>query len=373
MANRLSHSQTSRYQNCGQSYKYFYVDKIRPTTSHAALMFGTAIDKATGQMLAPESDKTPEEVFLEYWTNQEVNNKPQYLPTFTGIVYSKNDWDEELLTENDWLELYNDKLLVNKTVVLNFIDKRNEKGFDNLNSLEKQITNHAFWLCLKNKGLYMLKAFRKKVMPKLTEVLAVQKQINLENDQGDSVIGYVDLIATVEGHGTVVLDVKTSARSYDEETSVIFSPQLSLYVHALYEEYQTRKAGFIVLNKSIIKNRTKVCSVCAFNGSGGRAKTCDNETMQTVTNKKGVSEEKLARCNGVWIETLDPEVYVQFIIEEIPEATENLVIDNISDINTAITQGVYTKNLANCLNNFGKPCDYIGLCYKGDMTNLEKK
>lgn len=372
MPNRLSHSQTSRYQNCGQSYKYYYVDKIRTTTSHAALNFGTAIDRATGQLLLPEGDKTAEEVFIEQWTTQEVNGTSQYLPTFVGIVYSKNDWDEELLNSEDWKKLLLDCGKDSETV-LNLISKREEFGYDKLKTDEKETVNLAFWLCLKNKGLYMVKAFRKKVLPKLTKVLAVQKQINLENDQGDSVLGFVDLIATVEGHGTVVLDVKTSARAYDEETSVIFSPQLSLYVHALFEEYQTRKAGFIVLNKSIIKNRTKICSVCSFDGSGGRAKTCDQETVQRVVDKKGVSKEKLVRCNGTWNETLDPEVFVQFIIEEIPQATEDLVIDNISDINTAITRGVYTKNLANCLSNFGRPCEYIGLCYKGDMTNLEKK
>lgn len=373
MANRLSHSSVTKYQHCGTAWKYHYIDKIRTKTSHAALMFGTALDRALGQMLAPEGLKTPEEIFLEQWTNQEVNGKQKYLPTLETLVYAKTDFDEELLTDVDLVELCGaTEIAIGGTeILLNIIKKRNEIGFDKLTIIEKQITNHAFWLCLKNKGFIMLKAYRKKIIPKIKKVLAVQKKIELKNDDGDEVVGFIDLIADFYDHGVVVGDNKTSARNYDEETSVIYSPQLSLYVHAVNDEYQTRKAGFIVLNKAIIKNRTKVCSVCSFVGTKGRTKTCDNETIQTVTNKKGVSEEKLARCNGEWVETIDPDCYIQFLVEEIPLQTEDLVLTNIDEINTAIKTGTYTKNLSKCNDSFGRPCEYINLCYRGSMEGLE--
>lgn len=367
MINKLSHSQATKYMNCGQAYKFHYIDRIRPTTSHAALMFGTALDRATGVLLQPGDEKrAPEEIFDYFWRFQEVNGEQRYLTTLETLVYAKTDWDEELLTDEDFV-----KTGTTKEEILALVKKRNTEGFDTLRPEDKQQVNHAFWLCLKAKGHLMIDAFRRKVMPRLKTVLDTQKSIKLENEEGDSVIGYIDLIADVEGHGIVVLDVKTSARAYDEENSVIFSPQLSLYVHAVYEEYQTRKAGFIVLNKAVIKNRKKICKVCGYNGSGGRAKTCDQETLQIIESKKG-PVEKMTRCNGEWDETIDPDIYVQFLVEEIPLATEELVIDNISDINEAIKKGIYTKNLANCTQNYGRPCDYINLCYKNDMHGLEK-
>jgi hypothetical protein len=109
-----------------------------------------------------------------------------------------------------------------------------------------------------------------------------------------------------------------------------------------------------------MKNRKKICSKCNHDGSGGRHKTCANEI-----------EGK--RCGGEWTETISPEVYVQFIIDEIPEQTENLVLENIADINTAIKTGHFTRNLSMCTNTYGGPCDYLFLCYKGKMDNLVKQ
>lgn len=356
MSNKLSHSSLSRWQQCPTSYKYHYIDKIRPTKQHAALCFGTAIDRAIGKILNPKEDeRSPKAIFDYFWRFQDIAGKQQYLPTLVNFVYSKNDFDKDLITDDDLT-----KLEMSREEMLALVNKRTELGFDNLSNLEKSKANHTFWLCLQHKGHYMIDAFEKKVMPKLKKVYAVQKYISLENDDSDSVIGYVDLIADVEGYNEpIILDIKTSSIQYDEEKSVVFSPQLTLYLHALSDEYKTRKAGFIVLNKNIIKNKTKICSVCGYDGSGARHKTCSNE----IENK---------RCGGEWKETIDPDVYTQFIIDEIPEQTENLILSNIDEINQAMKNKVYTKNIANCLNSFGRPCDYINLCYRGEMQNLTK-
>jgi hypothetical protein len=366
MINRLSHSAVGKFISCPKSYEYHYVKKIRPNILKSSLLFGSAIDKAIGELLKPTGNQTPEELFLQTWWSQEANGKKVQLLECTNLVYAKGDYDRDLITDTDL-----ESLQLTRSEIDSAIDRRNEVGFNKLYDLEQSIVNKASWVCLKAKGLYMIKAFREKVLPKLTKVHSTQEYIELENENGDKVIGYLDIVAEVEGYeGPVVLDVKTSAMKYDEEDSVLFSSQLTLYVHAVEEKYNTRKAGFIVLNKNIIKNKEKTCSKCTFDGTGGRAKTCDNETMQTVESKKG-PVEKLVRCNGEWIEKLNPEVYVQFIVDEIPSATEQIVIENIDNINTAIKTGNFTRNLSTCQNYFGGPCEYIGLCYKGSMEGLE--
>jgi hypothetical protein len=355
MANRLSHSQVSKFQQCGKAYQFWYLDKIRPIKSRSALLFGSALDKAIGVLLeANGSGQTPEEVFDAYWLHQDINGEKTYLPDNISLVYAKTDFDKDLLTPEDY-----ETIGLDRDRVLELVDKRIEVGYDNLSQDEKVSANVVFWHCLKHKGHYMIKAFREKVLPRLTKIHSTQEFIELDNGQ-DKVIGYIDIVADVEGHDEpVVLDLKTSASQYESD-SVLTSPQLSLYVHAVSEKYKTKKAGYIVLNKNIIKNKTKTCTKCGYDGTGGKHKTCNNEAGGR-------------RCNGEWKETFNPDVYVQFIIDKIPEATENLVLENIDDINVAIKTGHFTRNLSMCTNTFGGLCDYINLCYRGKMDGLTKK
>lgn len=354
--NRLSHSQVSKYQQCGKAYEFWYLKKIRPSKSRAALLFGTALDKAIGVLLDPKNNADTTELltFDETWTWQEINGVRTYLPTCTSIVYSKSDYDKDLIHKHD-----EETVGYSLEKIHEVMAKRLELGHNAITEEERKIANHTMWLCLYRKGCYMVRAFEEKVLHRLTKIHSTQEYIELDNGE-DKVIGYIDIVAEVEGYEEpIVLDLKTSAMEYGKD-SVITSPQLSLYVHAVSQKYNTRKAGYIVLNKNLIKNRKKVCSKCEFDGSGGRHKTCSNE----VGGK---------RCNGEWKETVSPEVYVQFIVDEIPTQTEDLVLENIDDINTAIKTGHFTRNLSMCTNTYGGLCDYINLCYKGKMDDLIKQ
>lgn len=359
MGIKFSHSQASRYMMCGHSYKLHYVDRIRPVVTHAALLFGTALDNALTALL---SKKPAPEVFDESFTYGFINNKREYLPTHPGLVYANADLDLDILTQDDSVLL---KVLAEKhnlpdgfllEVFEALAERKQEKGLGSLTETERSIYNLWHWICLRRKGHLMMAAFQKKVMPKVNQVLAVQEKVTLENEDADELVGYVDWVAELEGHGTVILDNKTSSIEYEED-AVLSSPQLSLYTHILEDKYNTRKAGYIVFRKGIIKNRKKICSVCGHDGSGGRHKTCD----ATVNGK---------RCNGAWNETVNPDVHVQIIINEIPKQTENIVLDNLNGITEAIKAKVFTRNLNSCSNWYGGKCPYFGKCYKEDMTGL---
>ena len=362
MANRLSHSQVSKWQQCPTAFRHYYVEKIRTTVSRAALCFGTAIDKSTGLLLEGSTLKESKAEFDLYWSTQDVNGNPTNLATYTKLVYAKSDFDKDLITEDEAKSLE-----TTKGAILDLVEKRNEKGFDSLTEKEKLISNQAFWFCLQKKGHYMLEAFKKKVIPRLTSVLSTQEKISITNDDGDEVIGYIDLVSEVKGYDKpVILDIKTSAMKYDEDDAVIFSPQLSLYMNAVGEKYDTRLAGFIVLNKNLIKNKVKTCTSCGYTAeAGSRHKTCNNEVMEGPA-----IGAKNIRCNGEWDEVIDPEVYVQFLIEEIPIAAENLVMENVDEINQAMKNGIYTKNTSSCLNSFGSPCEYLKKCWYGSDEGL---
>jgi len=347
VALRLNHSQCSKYTQCPQAYKYHYVDRIRPSLSPASLLFGSALDAALNELLKPEQNLSPEDIFLRDFTNNKINGIDTYLPTNTKLTYAASDLDLDLLSLTEEEE----------EQIIGLKNKKAKYGLDGFSFEEHQLYNQRCWESLKEKGLMMLKAYRVKVLPMFEEVLAVQVPINLSNGE-DSITGFVDVVAKVKGQGVVVLDNKTSSIEYAED-SVITSPQLTLYMHALHPEYKTRKAGYIVLRKQVRKNRVKICSVCGHDGSATRHTTCAN----TVNGK---------RCGGPLNETISPEIDVQIIIDEIPERTEDIVMDNYDSVTHAIANEVFPRNLHTCNNMYGGKCPYFNLCFKNKTDGLEK-
>jgi len=359
MKTKLSHSASNQFMDCPTKWKYHYLDKLRSKTQHAALAFGSAVDAAV-TALVKNTEKKPEDIFLYTWRFQDINGKQTYLPTATNIVYANSDYDEELLLPEDIDKLKEEfKIEDPLSEVKKVYEEKEYAGFDGLPEDRKKLLNYANWLSLKRKGLLMVQAVRDKVVPKIKKMHGAQVYCKLENDVGDMIVGYADMVAEWEGHDEpIIFDFKTSAKDYAVD-SVLTSPQLTLYVHCLSDQFRdTRKAGYIVLNKNVRKNRTKTCKKCNYANEGTNHKTCNNTT-------DGI------RCNGEWDFSLDPEIFVQIVIDKIPEKTEEIVLENFDYINTAIKNGVYHRNFSSCVRTFGK-CVYYNLCYKDSMDGLEK-
>ena len=359
MTNKLSHSASNQFMDCPTKWKYHYVDRLRSKTQHAALAFGSAVDAAFTSILK-DKDKKPEDVFAYFWRFQEINGKETYLPTATNIVYANSDYDEELLQPEDIRKLAEEfKIELPLQEVNKVYEEKEYAGFDNLPEDRKRLLNYANWLSLYRKGLLMIDAMREEVLPKIKKLHGTQVYCKLENDVGDLVVGYADMVAEWEGYDEpIVFDFKTSAKDYAVD-SVLTSPQLTLYVHSLSSNYNnTRRAGYIVFNKNIRKNKTKVCRQCDYLNEGTSHKTCNNVVNGT-------------RCNGEWNVKINPKVYVQVVIDSIPEKTEEIVLENFDYINASIKNGVFHRNLQNCVKSYGK-CQYYNYCYKDDMSGLIK-
>ena len=365
MTIKLSHSASTTYQTCPMKWKLRYKDRLYSTKTSGALIFGTALDKAV-EVLLKERDYDKSLLQLNAsWYSQEIAGKEEILRTSTKIVYATSDLDTDLLSHDDLEDLYlsvypdgEDDVVSIIEILKSVVKQRAVIGFDMLTKDRKALLNHACWLCLLNKGELMLKAFNDKVLPQIEEVLAVQEKIELSNPEGDEIVGYTDFVVKWKGIDTpVIFDLKTSSREYEMD-AVVKSPQLTLYTHCLGKKYDTRKAGFIVLNKQVRKNKTKVCSVCKFDGSGTSFKTCNN----TIDGD---------RCNGAWVETIDPSIYVQILIADIPEKMEQLVIENLDSINKSIKNDIFTRSLDNCIQGFG-PCEFYDVCHKDNYDSVVK-
>lgn len=358
----ISHSQVSKYGMCPTSYKYHYVSRLRPRITTGALLFGSALDGALNKLLLNEGNA--EEEFVKLFTDVIINEKPTYAPTSPNIVYANADYDSSLLIEEDldFLEslAFNGIIKSSTDYISDFLNVRKKKsaiGFNLVPKQEKILYNSINWLCLRRKGFVMLEAYRKKVMPIFNKVYCVQKKIDLTNADGDTMTGFVDLIADVKGHGIVVLDNKTASKEYDKD-AVLTSPQLALYMHAVNDEYKTRKAGFIVMKKALISNTVKTCVKCGNETGASRFESCNN----TIEDK---------RCKGNFQETYKHDADIQILIDEIPEVTENIVMENLDAVNQSIKSGIFPRNFNSCHNYFGGKCAYFDKCFNNKNDGLE--
>jgi hypothetical protein len=350
---KLSHSAVDRYLKCPLSYKLHYIDKIRPTTVSANLVFGNALDKAINCLLLKQPDA--HKVFITNWLNTEINNTLVYIPKSELIQYNKSDIDLEILNEQDWLDikLYN-STLENSSDLESIVNEVLNLKKQDLNSNQQAIFNFLSWSSLKRKGELIIDAYAEKVIPRIVEVKSIQKEITFENDKGDKITGFIDLIATLDDGITYVLDNKSSRVKYKPQ-SVQESPQLTLY--ATHEDIS--KAGFIVYVKTIIKHREKTCVKCSHVTDNNRIKSCPN-----IKNK--------VRCGGDFTEVMTPKVDIQILLDDVNKELVDSILMKYDEINGLINAQAFEPNTESCNNWYGSKCSYYNLCHNNDDTGLIK-
>jgi hypothetical protein len=378
---RLSHSAVSRYLECGKSYEYHYVKKYRSPEQSAALLFGSAIDKATEHYaISVKANKITRKaakietinMFNETWHSQDINGTRTALNYCTEIVYGNNDLDLELLDKSDY-ELINETHDIKDfdSTIADILERKEKVGFKNLSNNDKMFLNHTNWICMSKKGVLMIDAFVKWFDENVIEVLATQKKTELESDD-DSVIGFIDLVCRVKGFDKpVILDVKTSARPYEQD-SVVKSVQLGGYVFAIKHEFEdTNLAGYIVLQKNIKKNKSKICSVCGYDGSGGTHSTCPNEkVVGIIASGKNKGLDKKERCKGEWDIKINPECVVQYIVDTVPELLQDRVIENYEPIAKGIEAEIFPRNFGSCIKWGVVKCAFYDICHSDSMEGI---
>lgn len=352
MSVKLSHSALSRYQMCPKSYQNHYILKVRPDSTTGALLFGDALDKALNCLLLNEGD--PYERFIQAFTYGQINKVDVYIPTCEKIAYANSDYDADLLTEDHHKKACEIVAGAEAFKFDEIKEKKDQYGFANLKIEEKQYYNYILWQCLCVKAELILTGYKKKILPKIKRVIAVQEKLEVDNGSGDFLTGFIDVVAEIEGHGICVIDHKTSSRAYDDD-AVKTSSQLTQYYHLIKDKYNAEKAGFIVMKKTMQKK--KKCSSCGANGDGSRARTCD-----------AVIETK--RCGGDWLKT--PKADFQVIIDTIDERQEEMIMENIDELTKCVKAELYPKNFDRCYDWYGNPCPYVAFCRGGSMKGLIK-
>lgn len=263
MALRVSHSAKDMYTSCSYRYKLEYKEKLKPKLISSPLFYGNALDEAFSFLLLSRK-RNLEEFELDLMLNETAytifEKKMRTLdyygeqisaPTSDKIKYHKSDVDVSLLTDWDIRDIkrINSELLDVKKFVAYMHDNKGSWEEDEIITY-----NYIAWLCLYNKGKMLIAEYEKIVLPEIEEVLSIQKNIDIRNEDGDTISGKIDFIAKFKGDPNIyIVDNKTASKAYAKD-SVRESPQLATYCAA--EGYE--HAAYIVVEKNLRKNHPKI-------------------------------------------------------------------------------------------------------------------
>lgn len=334
---KASKSACAKYLQCPAGYDYHYNKNIRPIKTGSPLVFGNGIDQGLNCILNKAGD--PMEAL-----HAEFNKFP-----IGTVIPNHADYDAELLSESE------------KEVLLQGLRQYGYQGDDvdglastllarikedeELSENQSKAIDYICRVSLEKKAELMFAAYTTKVLPSISKVYNVQKR---------SGPGILDATVEWDGVGRVIVDHKTSSKSYAND-SCDYSLELALYAG----EEKVDRVAYVVLMKNIKKNRIKICSVCGFRGMGSHT-TCNNEVAKK-------------RCGGEWNVTILPECDIQVVHGEITPRAIEVASEVQTQIQRAVDEKVFFCNFAQCNSQFGKQCIYKNLHWKGDMTGLEVK
>lgn len=361
---RLSHSSLEKYKTCPKMWDFHYNKRIRERQIGSPLFFGGAIDESLNALLLQkkkvltEDEKelvkqSPYELFDKDFTNVSYNGETFDISQSLNARYSTADFDGDILLQEDIDKMsvylsdnnYEDisNPIKNMLLIKAFIK---QNTFMKLDEVDKIYYNYCNWISLRRKGHMMIDAYKKDLLPTIKEVVSIQKKIELDNGEGDTIIGYIDFEAILEGEDFVrICDNKTSAKKYKPE-SVKESQQLTIYCEA----QQLDNAAFYVLLKTVRKVKHKTCKICQ-TVTTGREKTC----------KEGGTGKN--RCSGEFDVELECLIDTQIIKDSISEDKKELTFDVIQDILGDINEGLFDKiEKSNCF-MYGKRCPYYDKCW----------
>lgn len=365
----VSHSSASKYKSCPT--RYFLAKDYRDKIIYSSLAFGKALEEGVTALLLGQPLENAQQLFIDNWENETVQDRhgnSYKRPVFDNldVNFYASDYDKNLIGPEEeklveeWLKSAGEdrqELLWNEAYEeIAELVKKNRP----VNDADKLYYSRVTWLSAKVRGEVMLKAFAEKLLPKLTLHTidgkpAVQRKIEIKNDEGDTLLGYLDYVLRHEEYEDLIItDLKSAAWKYDDH-AIDASEQLRTYLAADGANIGTLRAGYIVLIKKITV--TKRCDVCKAPREVGNAKNC----KECGKGKYTITE-------------LDGEV--QFITRKFEESELADLLNDYAGVVTGIKNEVKYKNSASCI-QFNRKCEFYDHCWKGkaldEMPNLEAK
>jgi hypothetical protein len=319
----VSYSAIDTYLSCSEKYRLERILKIVPESINTAFMFGKSVDSASEVIFKPFMEGNPEfdrkemlDRFKTSLTTIDYQGEDIHAPTCLKVKHSKADVQAELLEKEDLkiIQEFINKSDLEVTNISQFIDyyKDTKVKIED----ETSIYNFIAWHCLYRKGILMLDRLKLWADENISEVKSIQHKIEVENDFGDKLIGYLDLEAVLKFDNKLrTLDLKTATqpKSQYPDDKIASSDQLTIYAN-----FTQKQVGYVILDKEIKKK--------------------------------------------------EPRVRIRELYGEISEEQLDSVFEKIDLAMEGIRAEKFEKNTNHCF-KFG-PCPFINLCNKGEMKGL---
>lgn len=325
MSYRISHSSIDTYNQCSYKYKLKYKDRLYSKTISSPLFFGSVMDDAFSRLLLDlKKVHTEEEALLMPKTAEEVFEE-KMLPYALdpNCEYSKSDFDPILFNAQDLLDLQAFDPSISDWFMFHEECSAILEKQGRLSDEDRRSYNYLSWLSLTKKGKLLIDTYRKEVIPLINEVFDIQKEVQIENADGDFVVGKIDFSCEFKDEVGVryICDNKTSSKAYSE-SSASESDQLAIYC----ENEKTNKSCFVVVEKKLRKK--------------------------------------------------DPKVRISIIKGEIPEEEFQKTFDKVDiSLDNIVNENFHKKDTQKECFFFGRQCEYIKYCWSGDtiIEGLYKK
>jgi PD-(D/E)XK nuclease superfamily len=389
MSIKLSHSGLTTYQTCPKKYFLQYIEKLTPVELSSALLYGSALDQAFNDILLNIKKLDNAHLLhlgLKTFNKHWVEKDDKYLGKIKlaknpNVVYSKKDYDADVLDEEAWeeitlafekhVETSKDPSIFEFQTAQNFFQniRDNLHSFSEYEDSIKSFYNYVNWLSLQRKAAYMIEAYVYDLLPFIQDVVAVQVDLTTQDDVGNTLVGVGDFTVklksgqygnvTVDAEETIIADNKSASKAYTQD-SVATSAQLATYKVILNERGdKVKKGAYFVILKDLKKVQNKTC------------KSCGHKT--TTSHKNCNAEIKGKRCGGEWSVELSISAQTQLVVDTISEEMQISAMNDFDDVVEYIKEEKFEENTDACFYQFGKPCPFLKLCKEGSMHGLVKQ
>lgn len=226
---KLSHTAKELFLASPRAYFYKYLLNIKETTLGSPLFFGSLIEVGLDVLLQGGTLEEALKAYKAAFKLKEHNGEMIDLSNNVNVRYSKADFDPDVFTD------------------------------DELKALEGKPDRFRAYSSLLRKGEMLIETYAKDILPRVKKVIATQVYFSLPNGIGDEIMGFADLICEWEDGRTILVDHKTSATPYAQDSVIEGdkAKQLALYYEALKDKYGIDAVGFFVLEKKIRKKIPK--------------------------------------------------------------------------------------------------------------------
>lgn len=261
---KLSHSSIDLYKQCPKRWYFHYILKYRDIYLGSPLFFGSAIGNTLAMILLSKKEELTEEekkiwgtdpfaYFDKQMEKIDINGQVFELSTCPMIKYFKSDFQEDILNNMDWEDIRRVKDEYGVIQDFQTLVEMYSKDKSMISDDQLRVMNYHYWTSLRRKGHYIIQAYIEDILPKIKRVYSIEEPIEIKNDAGDSIAGFIDIVVDIEHKGKVyqkvIMDHKTSSKKY-ADNAIEKSQQLAFYNYAKAYNH----VGYIVCIKEMKKD-----------------------------------------------------------------------------------------------------------------------